>query len=481
MTPHRVFAGQPLKSGDIPPLTEELYFDADFNDIIRVGVIPDGVIYIKFGDCFNLPLDVGVIPSSVKTLIFGNHFNRLVPKGVIPEGVVTLEFGKNFNVLLERESIPSTVMNLTFGKKFNNHSCGCIPGSVKVVRFGDNFNVTSTIGPFRSEIEEVYLGWKFNKFPHKSEFPRSLKKLVFGESFNQAISQDSLPETLEYLELGKKYNIVIRKGALPKTLKVLKFGENFNHPLSKGVLPEGLEIIEFGKKFDSKISLPNSVKRVLKEGKTFAFIPEEEAPLSTSPLPPAPVPPPVPPVRNPAPIFLKREVIAPPPEITVKTTVFERNSNKPKILVYRRPGNEKLHPSGISEGCNRIIFSDTFDQVVSEENIPKEITSLFFGENFTQDLINLPSQIQEIRLHRSFRGRIVFPPSLEILDIYAKANCQIAKIRNSLSSRFNDWKKEKDFKETIRIMSESERKILSGVESVSPLLSFILKNIISTK
>lgn len=86
-----------LTIGSVPSSVKTFVFGPTFRGKVPIGFIPDSVRSLTFGDAFitSSPLKVGVIPSGVKYLRFGRLFDNAekpIKAGVIPETVTHLYF-----------------------------------------------------------------------------------------------------------------------------------------------------------------------------------------------------------------------------------------------------------------------------------------------------------------------------------------------------------------------------------------------------
>ncbi len=93
--------------GDIPCSVTHLTFGADYNHPIYKDVLPNSIIYLKFGDGFDRLLFNGSIPNSVKKLVFGRKYNQPIKKNIIPNSVIQLKLGENYDQELFPICIPS--------------------------------------------------------------------------------------------------------------------------------------------------------------------------------------------------------------------------------------------------------------------------------------------------------------------------------------------------------------------------------------
>ncbi|EGC33874.1 hypothetical protein DICPUDRAFT_92334 [Dictyostelium purpureum] len=87
---------------DIPPCTEFLIFDDEFNKEIPQNSLPEEIKWIIFGNSFNQLLDVNVLPKKLEKIEFGENFNQPIMKNVIPNSNIwMITIGKNFSQTIE--------------------------------------------------------------------------------------------------------------------------------------------------------------------------------------------------------------------------------------------------------------------------------------------------------------------------------------------------------------------------------------------
>ncbi len=349
---------------------------------------------------------------------------RFLRNGDVPDGISDLIFDENFNGFICKYTIPSSVKRITFGNEYNS-------GLLENV--------------FPEGIEEIYFGDKFNQHLFSS-FPNSLRKISFGDNFNQKIEKYVFGKNLESINFGKNFNRCKKEIHLPEGVKIMRNGEDF-------VIPDEITIRSREREqptFPRTIILPHMIRhssppRFQKKRSPPTF------PWMADPFPERHSPP--------------RRAPEEKPPIARLLSVFRWNENSPL------PKKERL------ASFSRILFGKSFNQKIKRDSIPPNITSLVFQQGYNQDLIDLPSHIKSISVPKSYGKKINFPSSLEKFEVYVIVNNQKVAFP---CKRFEKWKKEKDFKETLKIMRESERKkILSSLPEESELLNFVVMNIVS--
>ena len=150
----------------------------DFNQIIGENILPQSLIYIKFGNRFNQKIDKNVLPNSLKYLIFGTWYNTEIDNDILPNTIEFLKFDVQFN------------------KKIN-----ILPLSLKTLIFGKMFNQPINIGSLPNGLETLSLGTFFNQNLEVGLLPHSLKNLYFGLRFNRLLKNDVLPPNLLHLQI----------------------------------------------------------------------------------------------------------------------------------------------------------------------------------------------------------------------------------------------------------------------------------------
>ncbi len=169
---------------------------------------------------FNQPIKSGILPRSLKELIFSycSEFNQPIEIGWISEGIEILTIGENFQFPLIPDIFPSSLKELNIHCKFIH----------QINR-----------GIFPSSLENLFLNSALEEPIAVGIFPSNLKKLNFGENFNQPILQNSLPPGLESLLFENSNFYPLFPSILPESLKELIF-RNFFFPIPPKFLPSKL-------------------------------------------------------------------------------------------------------------------------------------------------------------------------------------------------------------------------------------------------
>jgi hypothetical protein len=93
---------------------------------------------LEFGDEFNQYIRINVIPSTIKKLIFGEKFNKILIPGTLPINLKYLEFGFLYDQEILENVLPDGLKCIIFGELFNhNLSENTIPISVNKIHFNN--------------------------------------------------------------------------------------------------------------------------------------------------------------------------------------------------------------------------------------------------------------------------------------------------------------------------------------------------------
>lgn len=105
-----------FEPGCLADYTTNIYFDDDFNELIKPGCFTNNVKCIGFGSSFNQPLNDGVLPPFLEKLEFGydgglpSIFNQSKENIILPPSIIyvridydfiykdTEEFNKRFTI-----------------------------------------------------------------------------------------------------------------------------------------------------------------------------------------------------------------------------------------------------------------------------------------------------------------------------------------------------------------------------------------------
>lgn len=219
-----------------------LIFADYFNHVLEPGILPDGLMSLKFGWCFDKELKPGSLPDSLVSLEFGRVFNQVLEPGVLPDKLEKLSFSSNFNQKIKHSSLPKSLRTLIFGTDFNQVlEPGVFPDSLASLEFGCKFNKELISGVLPNNLKLLKFGRCFNQPIRIGSLPSSLTVLVFGKEFDQPLKIGSLPMNLIDLNMCG-FNHLLNHGVLPMTLKKLALS-GFNQPLKPNILPPKLEQI----------------------------------------------------------------------------------------------------------------------------------------------------------------------------------------------------------------------------------------------
>lgn len=164
-----------------------------FSQPILPGVLPASLTSLMIGSSilgynafasYNHPFDVGVFPNSLTILNFGNDFNQPLEAGVLPCSLISLVMGRSFNQLL----VP-----------------GVFPNSLTNLHMAEWFDKPLVHGVFPNSLTSLTMGCLFNQPVQPGVFPCSLLSLVMGFQFDQPRELGVLPDSLTNLTLSPLY------------------------------------------------------------------------------------------------------------------------------------------------------------------------------------------------------------------------------------------------------------------------------------
>jgi len=218
-------------------------------------------------------------------------------------------------------------------------------------------------------------------FTLKDRFPR-LTHLVIWNQFNQPLSSAMFPDSLTHLELSPRFNHPIAPNAFPYRLKRLVFGASFNQPINKNVLPESLRHLSFGLDFNQPIS--SAVLPAGLEYLRFEF--DFNRPLDNLPSS----------LRT----------------LDLMSCHFDFTlSNLPPLLASLKLGIRFDRPIALRAWRNlhKLHFGHYFNQPISEDSLPCNLTHLKLGFRFNQPLLEnaLPRSLLSLEFGFSFNRPIV--------------------------------------------------------------------------
>ncbi len=303
----------PLIPGAIPNSVKSITFNEDFCQELVMGIIPWGVEFIDF-NCVNLAkLDLGVIPSSVKniklnykyefepgvipssvqTLVL-NDFNQKLKPGDIPNGVIELFLPYNFDQKIEANVLPPSIKIIHFANAEYSHELeiGSIPYGVEEIYFEQIKRIGKNVLP--NTIKKLVFDYGITFKLEDGILPTSLEYLsimsspfcyIDNKNFDDVLNYiqncdteaklinlktfkingeirknlDNLPDGLEELEIESvTFNLPLNN--LPFSLKKLKIQcLNYSHTLDN--LPDGLEELIIFSNYNLPLdNLPNNLK-----------------------------------------------------------------------------------------------------------------------------------------------------------------------------------------------------------------------------
>jgi len=417
-----------LKSKPIPSNTSHLIWPSD--DVINVGVIPDGVVSIFFNNSFNQPILPNTIPDSVLSLQFGDDFDIDLEFISFPPKLKYLNLGCNYNKPIKPNCLPSTLKHLTISsellkqqqqQKQNNFSF--IPRScnhLKIYQNGDNdysflpshisfikmdilvvdqpyfqfpATVKSIIAPSLymdylkiTTIEPPLQRGPSGLIQETSAVSNSTQRL--DESIqvtiqiqkNQIIKPNSLINNITTVEFAKDFNAMVLPNTFPETVETIIFGENYNQQIMDGVLPSKLKKLVFGRYFNKPIAvniLPSSLEE-LQFGEEFQQV-------------------------------LSLDIL---PKSSLKKLTFLSGCYNKNLVNW------------IPESVNELILAHNTPNsgtpiLLSVDKLPQSITTLILGDKQSiQSPSLIPSHIKHLRLGPCVEyDKLTSPSSLESLEL----------------------------------------------------------------
>lgn len=257
----------PIEPGDIPSTVTYLSLARQ----ARPGAIPNSVTHLELDQYLDSPLQIGVIPDSVTTLSFGDEFHgQLLLPGVIPSSVTTLNLGE-YNRPLQQNVIPNSVTSLTFGGSFDHLIFpGVIPHSVKKLEFHDPFNQPLLSFPLPMNIlNAVHSQCSVSCPTHcllsnvtLRSIPDSVVELTCSWPADEVVPVGVIPSSVKKLSLGRPNcfatsrwrkscdctDFILLPGSIPSSVTHLDMG-CFNQPIGPGIIPSSVQYLKFGKFF----------------------------------------------------------------------------------------------------------------------------------------------------------------------------------------------------------------------------------------
>ncbi|KAN0025902.1 hypothetical protein ACTFIU_001664 [Dictyostelium citrinum] len=198
----------------------------------------------------------------------------------------------------------------------------------------------------------------FNKL-NETTIPKSVHTFRFCDHYSQPINiVKILPPSLTLIEFGVEFNEILEKGVIPNGVKTIIFKSNYNQPInSDGVFPPSLTSIEFGSGRSKRIISMNEnrvnenyqIENVEKndENDVYFFNSVFNKMLLKS---------------NPIPISLKC------------------------ILKFDNEFNQKITENKIPNNITSILFGKCFNSQIKINSLPINLTSIEFGKFFNQSI-----------------------------------------------------------------------------------------------
>ncbi|GAM28449.1 hypothetical protein SAMD00019534_116250 [Acytostelium subglobosum LB1] len=236
--------------------------DDDHNIIIDYAkdfkkTTPSTLTHVKYIPSISQPIEIGMIPDHLLSIEFGNGFDSAIAPGSLPPGLTALTFGWSFNQPITLNMLPRSLLQLSFGHSFNQYiNIGMLPPSLTSLELDHGFKQQILNDTLPASLKHLSLGTRF--ILEEGTF-------TFGTGFKNEIKPGSLPNGLSTLVLGPEFDKLLLPGALPQGLHHLVFGHRFNQPLVADVLPPKLQTLSIGTRYnqsDDQVVLPSTLWRL---------------------------------------------------------------------------------------------------------------------------------------------------------------------------------------------------------------------------
>lgn len=154
-------------------------------------------------------IQLSQLPKSVTHLTIDTPFKAgKLPKGIIPKGIVELKFGTNTYLSFGYGSIPNTVKRLEFAD-IDKYS---IPG---------NFNEKIMSGVLPESIEYLDFGFRYNHPIFPGVLPSNIKYIKFGRFFDYPLDDNAIPAGVKQIEFDEDYSHFLPESFLERGIKIL--------------------------------------------------------------------------------------------------------------------------------------------------------------------------------------------------------------------------------------------------------------------
>ena len=161
-------------------------------------ILPYQILYstreIIFDDSFNLPINLKPF-INLEKLTFGSKFNQYIDKTMIPQYILYLKFGDDYNQ--SSNNLPDSLTNIIFGKHFNQSVDNASFPKYVSVSFGDDFN--QPVNKL-SSISGVEFGTSFQQSIDNMPLVMDVKL-----AYSYKVKINKLPEYLDQITVSKLY------------------------------------------------------------------------------------------------------------------------------------------------------------------------------------------------------------------------------------------------------------------------------------
>ncbi len=232
-----------------------------------------------------------------------------------------------------------------------------IPDTVKIITF-TNYNQEIGQNVLPRNLLVLNLGLDYNKKIGLNILPETLQELNLGNSYDIPLEENVLPINLQKLVFGKySWNggVPLAPGILPPNIKHLYFDGAYNYPIESGVIPNSvLDLRIYGKLKEKLIphALPNSI--------LYLWIGEYEFEFENHSLP-----------NNLQRLYLNYYNKRIPPNTLPSHLVNIDFGQK-----FNNDGHE-IEPNVFPNSVKQIVFGQNFKQLLTPENLPTHLESLY--------------------------------------------------------------------------------------------------------
>jgi len=180
------------------PVTN-LYFHTNFNQVLKIGDLPNSVTHLTFGRMFDQS-SLAFIPTSVTHLTFGSHYDQLLEVGTIGAHITHLNFGYWYNRPIKVGALPDSITHLTFGVSYDQtFKIGSIPANVTHLDFGMSYNQPLEVGMIPASVTHLTFGHYYNQPLKPGVIPASVTHLTIKYKFKKELeNMNVFPKSIMY-------------------------------------------------------------------------------------------------------------------------------------------------------------------------------------------------------------------------------------------------------------------------------------------